>query len=216
MSIATKNSKTTLSASSNDLVAEKAVLKDALAAPSDHQKCANTDLKVVAENCKHLFDPLIPHHIYAFHYQITEAELDTFGHVNNAQYLRLYERARWEFITQNGFGLPEIQKINQGPVLLEVKLTFRRELKNREWITIYSQIQQLQGKIFTLKQMMVRSDGRLASEGIFHMALFDLQSRKMLMPDDQWRQAIGFVGPVQVVTQNVAPNKTNSSHEGVS
>ena len=37
--------------------------------------------------------------IYEYEKTILEQHLDTFGHVNNAAYLVLYEEARWDFIT---------------------------------------------------------------------------------------------------------------------
>ena len=41
---------------------------------------------------------------------IREEHLDTFGHVNNARYLEIFEQARWDFITDNGFGLDYIEQ----------------------------------------------------------------------------------------------------------
>ena len=35
---------------------------------------------------------------------IREHHVDSYGHVNNATYLSLYEEARWEVITPEGFG----------------------------------------------------------------------------------------------------------------
>ncbi len=58
--------------------------------------------------------------IKKFYYEviIKEQHLDTFGHVNNAVYMQLFEEARWEFITENGYGLKEIQLLKKGPVIL--------------------------------------------------------------------------------------------------
>ncbi len=39
---------------------------------------------------------------------ILESYLDSFGHVNNAAYLTLFEEARWDFITKNGYGLNKV------------------------------------------------------------------------------------------------------------
>ena len=61
--------------------------------------------------------------------QIKEHHLDSFGHVNNAVYLALYEEARWELITHNGYGMDEVKKFRQGPVVLDVKVRFRKEMK---------------------------------------------------------------------------------------
>ena len=48
------------------------------------------------------------------------ADIDAFGHVNNAVYLTLFEEARWEFVTNRGYGLKQIQEKQQGPVILAV------------------------------------------------------------------------------------------------
>lgn len=54
--------------------------------------------------------------IQKFYYELTikEHHLDTFGHVNNAVYLELFEEARWEFISENGYGLKKIQNEKKG------------------------------------------------------------------------------------------------------
>ena len=68
--------------------------------------------------------------------QIKEHHLDTFGHVNNAIYLQLFEEARWQIITERGYGMAEIMKLRQGPVVLEIQIKFIKELKLREVIQI--------------------------------------------------------------------------------
>ena len=74
--------------------------------------------------------------IHEYEVLIIERHLDTFGHVNNATYLDLFEAARWDWITGNGFGLERIRELGQGPTVLEVVLRFKREIKNRQRITI--------------------------------------------------------------------------------
>ena len=123
--------------------------------------------------------------------QIIEAHLDTFGHVNNAVYMQLYEQARWDFITSNGFGLKEVQSHKKGPVILESNITYRRELKNRETITIKSKTTDLKGKIMKITQSMIKEDGTIASEAIYTIGFMDLKERKLINPPDLWLKAIG-------------------------
>ena len=72
--------------------------------------------------------------IFEYTVLILESHLDSFGHMNNATYLKLYEEARWDFITANGFGLEVIQREQKGPVILDLQVRFKREIKNREKI----------------------------------------------------------------------------------
>jgi YbgC/YbaW family acyl-CoA thioester hydrolase len=123
---------------------------------------------------------------------IREAHLDTFGHVNNAQYLTLFEEARWQVITERGFGLREIQKSGTGPVVLEANLKFKRELKLRELIIIRTYLPTENGKIATLKQEMVKEGGEVACESTFTIAFFDTNARKIINATPEWRKAIGL------------------------
>ncbi len=123
---------------------------------------------------------------------ILEHHLDTFGHVNNATYLQILEEARWDLTTKRGFGLSEIQKFKQGPVILEVNLKFIKELKNRMEIRITTELLEQKQKIGKLKQQIFLSDGSLAAEAVFTFALFDLRERKIIEPTVEWKRAIGL------------------------
>lgn len=128
-----------------------------------------------------------------FHYkmQILESHLDTFGHVNNAVYLQLYEAARWDFITTGGYGLDEIHKLQQGPVILDVNCRFRKEIKNRERITIESVSECWDGKIGKIHQKILLSDGSVSSTAVFTVGFMDFAKRKLVPPPEKWLHAVG-------------------------
>jgi YbgC/YbaW family acyl-CoA thioester hydrolase len=129
--------------------------------------------------------------IFTYKLQIKESHLDTFGHVNNATYLELYEEARWDFITRGGYGLDKIQATGMGPIILEFNIRYRKELKNREWITITFQVIEDNGKIARAKHEMFKEDGSLASDAEVVVGFFDLNERKLIKPTAEWRKAIG-------------------------
>lgn len=125
--------------------------------------------------------------------EIKESHLDTFGHVNNATYLALYEEARWDFITQRGYGLPEILEKKVGPVLLDAHIKFKKELTNREKITIKSRsLEMSHGLIMTMHQDMIKENGDIASTLDIKVGLMDTQKRKLIPPTKEWLHAIGF------------------------
>lgn len=122
---------------------------------------------------------------------IREGHLDTFGHVNNARYLDLYEEARWDLISNNGYGLKQIQKLKQGPVILEANLTFKKEITNREEITIETEPTEINHPlIMNLKQRMVKADGSVASTLELKVGLMDMAKRKLIGPTEEWIKAI--------------------------
>jgi thioesterase-3 len=132
--------------------------------------------------------------IFEYEVLIRESHLDTFGHVNNAVYVQLYEEARWDFITKNGFGLDVIQQSGKGPVILDLKVSFRREVKLREIIKITSQTLELvNSKIMVLEQKMINAQGKVASEATFTVGFFDLKERKLIEAGPEWLRAVGYV-----------------------
>ena len=132
--------------------------------------------------------------ILTFEYktQILEHHLDSFGHVNNAKYLELYEEARWDFITRNGYGLEQIRDLQMGPIVLDVACRFKRELKNREWIKIVSKSTESRKKILKMQQTIFKEGDVIASEAEFTFGFMDLKARRMIEPPELWLTAVGI------------------------
>jgi YbgC/YbaW family acyl-CoA thioester hydrolase len=128
--------------------------------------------------------------LHQYRTQIRERHLDSFGHVNNAQYLVLFEEARWEMITSRGYGLKEVHDHKIGTVILACSVKFKRELSVREWITIETELVSLEKKIGTLQHRILKEDGKVAAEAEFKMACFDLEKRKLITPTDRWLSAV--------------------------
>lgn len=132
--------------------------------------------------------------IKKFYYEITikEQHLDSFGHVNNAVYLQLFEEARWEFITQNGYGLEKIKQSQKGPVILETNIKFLRELKLRESIIIETFCTEVKPKIIKVKHFIRNIEEQICTEADFILAFFDLETRKIIAQPNEWLQAVGI------------------------
>ena len=128
--------------------------------------------------------------IYEF---IVEQELiDEYGHVNNANYLMLFEKARWSILESSGMGYDTIRKIKTGPVVLEVTVRFSKELLPNQKNIIETTCRRKNDLIFFFDQKMINEKGEIASKAVFTAALFDLEKRKMVKPDDKWLKLFGF------------------------
>ena len=123
---------------------------------------------------------------------IIERHLDTFGHVNNATYLEIFEQARWEWISSHGYGLERVQELQQGPTVLECTVRFRRELRNRQQVSVRSHVSSYVGKIARICQEIHLPGGEVACEAEFVVGLFDLVRRKLIEPTPQWLAAVGL------------------------
>src|SRR5690348_2317482 len=122
---------------------------------------------------------------------IIESYLDVFGHMNNVTYLLLFEEARWELITQNGYGLKKIQESGLGPTILELSVRFLKELRLRDKITIETQLLSYKKKIGRLSQKMLLN-GEVCCKAEFVIGLFSLTERKLVLPTPEWLHALGL------------------------
>lgn len=129
-----------------------------------------------------------------FIYELTilEHHLDTFGHVNHAVYLEIMEEARWELITQGGWGVKRVHEEGIGPVILEAKIRFKKELRLREKIQIETVCEEY-GRLFgTLKHRIINQSGEVSALAEMRFGLLDLKRRKLLPPTTEWLKAIRF------------------------
>lgn len=129
-------------------------------------------------------------HVYNF--QVQETQLDTYGHVNHATYLVIYEQARWEFITPGGYGLNRIHEFKKGPVVLEANITYKRELNLHDKIRIETQTKEWKGKLGTIQQKMINENGKVCSEINLLIGFFDMNKRKLIEAPEDWIKAIGL------------------------
>ncbi len=130
--------------------------------------------------------------IYSYPLLIREFHLDTFGHMNNATYLTVFEEARWEIVTSQGYGLDKIRETAQGPVILEIQIKFLKELRLRMNVFVKTQILSYDGKISKLKQWVEDASGNIYVEAEFVAGLFDLKTRKLISPTPAWLTALGI------------------------
>jgi len=129
---------------------------------------------------------------YTHTLQINESHLDTFGHVNNATYVQLFEQARWEFITQNGKGLDYISQTQIGPVILGIELRFKKEVRNREQVSIKSHCERYKTARIKIHQMLFNQKNEVACEAVFEAAIFNMSERKAIKLNPEWLQACGI------------------------
>ena len=129
---------------------------------------------------------------HSYSVTIKEFHLDTFGHVNNAVYLQLFEEARWEVMTKNGYGLKKVMSDKKGPIILDIKLEFLLELHLREEIKIETQVDAFKGKVSMINQTIINSQNKIACKSQFTHAFFDLEKRRIIEPSQDWLKALSI------------------------
>ncbi len=127
-----------------------------------------------------------------YKFTVVESHLDLFGHMNNAMYLKVFEEARWAVTTERGYGLREIMALKKGPTILEMEISFKKELKNRMEMTVKTWCSDYQGRVGHLVQTMENSKGEECARVVMAFGLFDLETRRLIDGTPEWRHAIGI------------------------
>lgn len=141
----------------------------------------------MTDHPKHHHEPKV----FTYPLTIKEGHLDTFGHVNNATYLQILEEARWDIIANNGYGLEDIKRRGIGPVVLEIHIKYRKELKLREKIVIETKCIAVEGKVTRLQQDFKNEEGKVCANAIVTIAVFDTHLRKIIPLPEDWLGVVG-------------------------
>lgn len=118
---------------------------------------------------------------------ITENFIDLFGHVSNDKYMQLYDLARWEIITELGYGYEWIKKHNICAVIIQANINFKKEIKLRDTITVYSKLETIEKNlIMRWKQVMIGQDKKVHSDVLYKTAFFDMVRRRIIPVDKEF------------------------------
>ena len=131
--------------------------------------------------------------MFSYPKTILETDIDMYGHVNNAKYLNYFEEARWDIVTEKGFGYQRIMEEKIGPVILRVDMQYLKELRARDKITIHTEFTSPPAKIMTLTQTIKKEDGTIACIADFTYAVWSLEKRKIIHPPQHWLEATGMI-----------------------
>jgi len=118
--------------------------------------------------------------VFSVRVKVRGYELDTQGHLNWAEYLHYAEHARWEFLAAAGVTQDGLIATGFGPVVLDVSVKFRRELRAGDEVDVTCGFVFDGGKTFDIVQEFRRpSDGRIAASLTSKSGLLDLRERRL-------------------------------------
>jgi acyl-CoA thioester hydrolase len=107
-------------------------------------------------------------------------EVDTQGHLNWAEYLHYAEHARWQCLAAAGITQDRLVATGFGPVVLDVSVKFRRELRGGDEVDVTCGFVFDGGRTFGIVQDFRRpSDGRVAASLTSTTGLLDLRERRL-------------------------------------
>ncbi|WNC15791.1 thioesterase family protein [Brevibacillus brevis] len=129
----------------------------------------------------------MPHQI---EFTVRSTDLDFIGHVNNAKYLDYMEWARFDWIWQTGLTLDELQRRAIMPVVVNININYRKELRIREQVTARTTAVKVGGKSFVIKHELFNQAQQLAADADVTMVMIDVHTRQSTAIPVELREAL--------------------------
>jgi acyl-CoA thioester hydrolase len=119
------------------------------------------------------------------------ADVDAFGHVNNAKYLTYFEEARINYFNDIVDWAYNWEK--EGVILARAEVDFIMPVHFRDDITIWTRCPRIGTKSFDLHYRMIRFiDDKeiLMADCVTVMVAFDYNTKESVPVPEEWRKAI--------------------------
>jgi acyl-CoA thioester hydrolase len=124
--------------------------------------------------------------------EVRFADVDAFGHVNNAKYLTYYEQARVKYFNDIVDWTYDWSK--EGIILAKADINFIMPIHFRDDITVFTRCSRLGNKSFDLQYQIIRrnddEDEALMSDCTTVMVAFDYIQNKSIALPEEWKQIL--------------------------
>ncbi|MGM0712758.1 thioesterase family protein [Brevibacillus parabrevis] len=127
-------------------------------------------------------------HRFAFTVQSTD--IDVIGHVNNAKYLEYMEWARFDWIWQLGFTLDELKRRAIMPVVVNININYRKELRMREEVYAITTALRVKEKSFAIRHELYNIHDELVADADVTMVMIDANTRRSILLPEELKEAL--------------------------
>ena len=112
-------------------------------------------------------------------YTIEERDIDELGHMNYLQYVKHFEIARFEWLSQIGLNFQQMLEQQLGIVLLKFDTEYAKEVRLGDTVEIHTKLLKVGTKSFTVEHIMYH-EGAISSKSHVIKTVMDLQTRKAI------------------------------------
>ncbi|MBC8214507.1 MAG: acyl-CoA thioesterase [Candidatus Marinimicrobia bacterium] len=96
--------------------------------------------------------------------RIFSYECDIYGHLNNAEYLKLFEEARSEALTEIGYSLSKLKNLDIALYITNANVDFIKEIGLDSQVIIHSKMTKVSRVLFYWYQKIVNENGNICSK----------------------------------------------------
>lgn len=115
---------------------------------------------------------------HIFYTVVRSTEVDTIGHLNNAKYLEYMEWGRFDWIITAGLSLEELHRRGILPVVVNINVNYRKELRMGDEVKIVSKPVKYGSKSFVVRHELFNAKGELVCDADVTMVMIDAKARK--------------------------------------
>lgn len=127
---------------------------------------------------------------HRFDFTVRSTDIDVIGHVNNAKYLEYMEWARFDWIWQQGFTLDELKRRSVMPVVVNININYRKELKMLEKVQVRTSAIKVGEKSFVIRHELYNQKEELVADGDVTMVMIDANTRRSTALPAELREAL--------------------------
>jgi len=129
---------------------------------------------------------------YRREYEVAWGDLDANAHLRNTAFFDYAAQTRFAFFAENGFPAERFQELRIGPVAIEERIRYVRELKLLEQFTVDLRLVSASedGARFELENRFFRPDGARCAVLTTSTAWFDLDARRVIPAPADLRAAM--------------------------
>lgn len=117
-------------------------------------------------------------------HRVAWGEMDAFGHVNNANYLRWFESARIAYFEKIAVSISSRDTSPWVPILGRATIDFRKPVQYPDTVTLEATVTKFGNTSLTMAYRAVSASLGLAAEGEAIIVLLDGSGQKTPLPDD--------------------------------
>ena len=111
--------------------------------------------------------------------EVTEAHIDSLGHLNHVQAVRYLEKARNEWLAACGL-YKTSSETRYVSVVVNINYNYKRECFLGERLRVMSRPQSMGSKSYTLAHQIVKPNGDVAIGGLATSVIMDLNRREIV------------------------------------
>lgn len=121
--------------------------------------------------------------------QVIWAQLDVNQHLRHSAYADVCTQARNNMLKKMGFTLEVFAKNQIGPILFREELTYLREVRSDEVISVSVEITKYNkaNSRYSFRQVVYKENGTKAAVVVVDGAWLDISARKITSIPDEWQ-----------------------------